>query len=58
MDFFKNRQEDVGFYQGFLFYPLQSILTHCRNCKWLREFRKIELTQAIEVTLNSKEKNS
>ncbi len=56
MDFLKNREEDVVFCQVFLLSPLHCTLIHCRYCKRLREFRKREISQAIELTLNSKRK--
>jgi hypothetical protein len=47
------------FYQGFLLSPLKCTVTHCRNCKRLRELKQHKSQgKAVEVTLNSKEENS
>ncbi len=43
MDFLNQSEGGVVFYQVFLLSPLQCTLTHCRNCKWLREFEEIAL---------------
>jgi hypothetical protein len=61
--FFLNHKEwGRGFYQVILLSPLQctiTAVTHCRNCKRLREFEEIESQgKAVEVTVNSKEENS
>jgi hypothetical protein len=49
-----------GFFQVFLLSPLQCVVYERKNCKRLREFEEIEISQGKdeEVTVNSKEKNS
>jgi hypothetical protein len=58
MDFSNLKKEGVVLYQFFLPSPLQCAVTHYRNCTGLREFEEVEIScKAVEVTLNSKEKN-
>jgi hypothetical protein len=48
-----------GVWFFFLLSPLQCTVTHYRNCKRLHEFEKYKSQgKAVEVTVNSKEKNS
>jgi hypothetical protein len=45
MDFLSHREGGVVFHQVFLIFPLQCTVTHCRNCKRLREFEEIETSR-------------
>jgi hypothetical protein len=45
MDFLNYREGGVVFYQVFLPSPLQCKVTHCRNCKRLRECEEIEISR-------------
>jgi hypothetical protein len=59
MDFLNRSEEGVVFHQVFFLSCLQCTLTHCKNCKELRELEKyIYQSKALELTLNCKEENS
>jgi hypothetical protein len=60
MDLLNHREGSVVWFSiRFSLLPLlQCTVTHCRNCKRLREFKEIEISStAVEATLISKEKN-
>jgi hypothetical protein len=61
MAFLNHREGSVVWFSiRFSLLPLlHCTVTHCRNCKRLREFEEIEISStAVEVTLISKEENS
>ena len=57
---FLNHREGGAFLSGFppFSFKVQCTLTHCRNCKRLREFVEIEISRQSCATVNNKEENS
>jgi hypothetical protein len=45
MDFLNHTERGIVFYQFFLLSLLHCTLTHCRNCKRLREFEEIDISR-------------